>query len=159
MDFRSPTVGRVTLNEMTEQIKEYIEEAPKDMYRIVVGTDSQTNQSSTCFVTALIIHRVGKGARFYFRKIKTKPVLNLSHRIYTETDFSLKVMEQLKQHGILNELSKWPIEVHLDIGKQGRTRKLIQEVVGWVNAVGFIPRIKPDAFGASSVADKFTKSG
>ncbi|HEU5139281.1 MAG TPA: ribonuclease H-like YkuK family protein [Bacillales bacterium] len=158
MDFRSPTYGKVSAKVLTEHIRAYLNEDPKATYRIVIGTDSQTSRKTTMFVTAFIIHRVGKGARFFFQKTKHRPMSSLHQRIYKETELSLQVMEELKASGITELLSKWPIEIHLDIGKHGETRKLIQEVVGWITAVGYVARIKPDAYGASAVADKYTKS-
>lgn len=158
MDFISPTSGKISIESLTDHIEAYLEEEPKANYRFVIGTDSQTNRKWTQFVTALIIHRSGKGARFFCCKRKERAVHNLQHRIYKETELSLKVMETLKEYGIINLISEWPIEVHLDIGKNGETRQLIQEVVGWVTSVGYIARIKPDAYGASAVADKYTKS-
>lgn len=158
MEFISPSYGKVTVERLTEHIRSYLEEDPKATYRIVIGTDSQTNRKGTLFVTAFIIHRIGKGARFFYQKTKTRPMHNLHQRIYKETELSLNVMEQLKIRGITDLLSRWPIEIHLDIGKQGETRKLIQEVVGWITAVGYVARIKPEAYGASAVADKYTKS-
>ncbi|HET7578644.1 MAG TPA: ribonuclease H-like YkuK family protein [Bacillales bacterium] len=158
MNFKSPTYGKVSPEMLTKNIRAYLKEDPKATYRIVIGTDSQTNRKATLFVTAFIIHRVGKGARFFFQKTKQRPMHNLHQRIYKETELSLNVMEQFKRHGIMELLANWPIEVHLDIGKEGDTRKLIQEVVGWVTAVGYVARIKPDAYGASAVADKYTKS-
>lgn len=159
MYFTSPTYGKVSVEQLTQHIHAYLHEDPKATYRIVIGTDSQTSRKGTQFVTAFIMHRVGKGARFFFQKSKQRrPIHNLQHRIYKETELSLNLMEQLKASGITELLSEWPIEIHLDIGKEGDTRKLIQEVVGWVTAVGYVVRIKPDAYGASSVADKYTKS-
>ncbi|KMM38975.1 ribonuclease H-like YkuK family protein [Guptibacillus hwajinpoensis] len=158
MNFISPTAGKVTMDQVTQLIERYTEEDPKGKYRIVIGTDSQTSRKATQFVTAIIIHRVGKGARIFYRKVKHKPIHELRHRIYKETEMSLELMELLKEEGFSALLEKWPIEIHLDVGKQGETRKVIQEVVGWVTSVGYIARIKPDSYGASSVADRYTKS-
>ena len=49
------------------------------------------------------------------------------------------------------------VEIHLDVGNNGATKTLIKEVVGMVVGSGFNARIKPDSYGASSVADKYTK--
>lgn len=157
MYFVSPTLGRLSMQEMTENVKSYLQEDPKATYKVVIGTDSQTSQNSTLFVTAFIIHRVGKGARFYFHRKKHKPITDIRYRIYQETELSLEVMELLKSHGITDLLADWPVEIHLDVGQRGETRKLIQEVVGWVTAVGYVAIIKPYSYGASVVADKFTK--
>ena len=157
LEFISPTVGMLGEQELLDHIRNYVEEDPKAQYKVVIGTDSQTTSKNTLFVTAVIIHRVGKGARFFYCKRKVKPMRNLRHRIYKETELSLKVMDVLKAHGILEISTQWHVEIHLDVGQRGETRLLIQEVVGWVSAVGYKAIIKPYSYGASSVADRFTK--
>ena len=51
-----------------------------------------------------------------------------------------------------------PIEIHLDVGEDGETKALIKDLVGWVTQSGYEAKIKPNSFGASKVADRFTKS-
>lgn len=158
MDFISPTFGKVSSGALANQVKAYLLEEQNASYRIVIGTDSQTNKKSTLFVTAFIIHRIGKGARFYFQKTRLPSMKSLHRRIYKETELSLQVMDHLKTSGFSTILADWPVEIHLDVGRHGETRKLIKEIVGWVTAIGYVARIKPDAYGASAVADKYTKS-
>lgn len=156
MDFISPTWGKMSLSEVSENLQSYLQEDPQAEYKIIIGTDSQTTNKQTIFVSALVIHRIGKGARFYFCKEKREPIPDLRYRIYRETSLSLALIESLKQNGISQIIANWPIEVHLDIGQKGETKKLIQEIVGWVTSVGYEVKIKPNSFGASSVADRFT---
>lgn len=156
MNFISPSWGSMSLEEVTENIRSFLQEDTHARYKLVIGTDSHTGSRNTIFVTALIIHRVGRGARFFFRKIKARRMPDLRQRIYKETQLSLELVEKLKEKGITELVAEWPIEIHLDIGNQGDTRKLIQEIVGWVTSVGYTAKIKPNSFGASSVADRFT---
>lgn len=146
----------MTIEAVTANIQSFLEEDQHSHYKLVIGTDSHTNASHTFFVSAIIIHRMGKGARFFFRKIRSRRIPDLRYRIYKETEYSLELIELLKEQGITEMLADWPIEIHLDIGHNGETRKLIQEIVGWVTSVGYTAKIKPYAFGASSVADRFT---
>jgi len=146
----------MSLGTLLKKIESFIAEDPKAQYKIVIGSDSQTTQHATMYVTALIVQRVGKGSCFFYRKIKQKPMFNLRNRIYTETQLSLELVDTLKNEGISELLSEWPMEIHLDIGQKGETRQLIQEVVGWVTSIGYVAKIKPNSFGASSVADRFT---
>ena len=157
MHFVHPRKGKMTLEEMVADIQSFIAEDTEVRYKIVIGTDSQTTAEQTVFVTAIIIHRVGKGARFYTRKRRSQPIHNLRYRIYRETEQSLDLMNLLKECDLFNTLQDWPVEIHLDVGQQGESRNMIQEVVGWVTAVGYTAKIKPESFGASSVADRFTK--
>lgn len=66
MEFISPTKGRLTFEEVFREIVEYASLYPDDKYRLIIGTDSQL-RDSTCFVTALIVHREGKGADTFTR--------------------------------------------------------------------------------------------
>lgn len=156
MNFISPTWGTMTLETVTANIQSYLQEDKLAHYKLVIGTDSHTNAKHTFFVSAIIIHRIGKGARFFFRKTKSPRIPDLRYRIYKETELSLSLIELLKKQGITDLIAHWPIEIHIDIGQQGETRKLIQEIVGWVTSVGYTAKIKPYSFGASSVADRFT---
>lgn len=156
MQFISPTDGVITVRQMVQIIETYLREDPDAAYKIVIGTDSHTTSHSTTFVSALVIHRVGKGARFFFRKMRSKPLKELRLRIYRETELSLQLVDILNGKGLNDLLSAWPLEIHIDIGQQGATKSLITEIKGWVTSVGYVARIKPDAFGASAVADRFT---
>lgn len=157
MKFIHPRKGPMSLEQMVDDIRVYIEADKNAQYKIVLGTDSQTSQQETLFVTAVIVHRVGKGALFYYARNRTKPLPDLRYRIYRETELSLAYMEQLKEMGLVGLLVDLPVEIHLDVGRRGETRKLIQEVVGWVTSVGYTVKIKPEAYAASAVADRFTK--
>jgi predicted RNase H-related nuclease YkuK (DUF458 family) len=153
----SPTWGSLTLDEVAGNIQALLQEDPESKYKVVIGTDSHTTRDTTLFVTALIIHRIGKGARFFFHKTKSKkPITNLRHRIYRETELSLEFVELVKKQGIVTLLVDFPLEIHIDIGQKGETKQLIQEVTGWVTSVGYVAKIKPASFGASAVADRFT---
>jgi predicted RNase H-related nuclease YkuK (DUF458 family) len=156
MKFMSPTWGMLSIDQMVLHMKNFLEEQPTAQYKIVIGTDSHTTNQATTFVTAVVIHRVGKGARFFFRKQRIKPIFDLRHRIYRETELSLELVDVMNGRGMSDMISQWPLEIHIDIGQQGDTKTLITEIKGWVTAVGYVARIKPDSFGASAVADRFT---
>lgn len=48
------------------------------------------------------------------------------------------------------------LEIHTDIGQNRDTKDRIKEVVGMVRGNGFLIKIKPESFGASAVAGKYT---
>jgi hypothetical protein len=162
MTFNSPTKGPMDVEKMISDISNYVHEGPADFYRLVIGTDSQvkkTNGSSEIdFVTAIIVHRIGKGARYYWKKEKRNgkvPVLR--DKIYTETSISLNIAQELvPEIRKLITPAKYDLEIHIDVGPLGPTREMIREVVGMVNGNGFTAKTKPDSWGASSVADKHT---
>lgn len=155
MYFTSPTKGKITEVEMYNDISGYVGENPGDRYRLIVGTDSQQGQQ-TCFVTAVIIHREGKGARCYYRRTYQKNLVSLRHRIFEEATRSLEMAGKIIEYmSVLHP--DLTIEIHCDIGEKGKTRELIQQVVKMINTSGYLVRVKPFSYGASTVADRFTK--
>lgn len=156
MQFFSPTKGPMTLDAMFQDIVDYVEEDPKARYRLIIGTDSHT-RDDVSFVTAVIIHRVGKGARYYFTRRRQRLITSLRQKIYYETSLSLGLGSRLAERLAENGYSQLNVEIHCDVGPRGDTRELIREIVGMVAGSGFDARIKPNSYGASKVADKHTK--
>jgi predicted RNase H-related nuclease YkuK (DUF458 family) len=141
---------------MFRDIISFTKEAPEENYKLIVGTDSQLREE-ICYVTAVIILREGKGGRFYYTREREKKQLSLKQRIFMETARSLGVASRLTERLATAGLKDPNIEIHLDIGKQGRTKEIIREVVGMVVGSGFGARIKPESYGAFKVADRYTK--
>jgi len=156
MNFVSPTKGRLPLARVVEDIIEYMEEDPSAKYKLIIGSDSQSREN-VCFVTAIIVHKVGKGARYYYRRKYMSLVKSLRHKIFTETSLSLETVTKLKEELETTRYKDMDLEVHVDIGQKGDTKELIREVVGWVMGSGFKVKIKPNACGATKVADRYTK--
>lgn len=156
MEFISPSLGRLSFEEMFEDIIKFIDEVPDVRYKLIIGSDSQPREE-TCFVTAVIIHREGKGARYYYSKEKQCTARSLRQRIFFETSRSLSVASRLAEKLAENGHSDLDVEIHLDIGEHGPSKELIREVIGMVVGSGFDACIKPHAYGASTVADKYTK--
>ncbi|NLC51479.1 MAG: hypothetical protein GX764_04135 [Firmicutes bacterium] len=159
MDFYSPTKGKLSFNETYLDLIDYVNQEPHAQWKLIIGSDSQTHlNKEVTFVTAIIIHRVGKGGRYYFHKQKHRFMESLRQRIYYETYLSLEVASKLTAklagNGYDDELN---IEIHLDVGEKGETRGIIKEVVGMVIGSGYSARIKPESYGAMKVADKYTK--
>jgi uncharacterized protein len=157
VNFFHPRKGKCSLDQVIAEIQHYVQQDRDAVYKLIIGTDSQTREHGTLFVTALIMQRLGKGAIFFTTKHHHRPIKDLRYRIYCETEYSLKCVDRLKEKGFFSFSNHMPMEIHLDIGRCGETRKLIQEVVGWVTAVGYTAKIKPESFAASAVADRFTK--
>lgn len=156
MMFVSPSKGEMDLPGVVADILNYVSEDMNRTYQLIVGTDSHTDDRGACFVSAIIIHRQGKGARYFYHRHQ-ESIINMRQRIFYETSLSLELADQLtrclREHG----RDDMKVEIHLDVGTQGDTRDLVKEVIGMVVGSGFDARIKPDACGASKVADKYTR--
>lgn len=159
--FTSPTFGEMSLSGVVAAISKFIDENPQKFYRIVIGSDSQAkminSHSEIDFVTAIIVHREGSGARYFWRKEKQMRPSVLREKIYTETQMSLSTASEFVPL-LRKKISpkKYDFEIHIDVGPLGPTRDMIKEVVGMVQGSGFKAKTKPESWGASSVADKYT---
>lgn len=158
--FISPTLGKLTLTQLISHIQAYLLEDPDSHYRLVIGSDSHKRsyqgQHLTNFVTAVVVHRIGKGGRYFWQnglQIKTHSIRD---KIYQETGLSLELASKLvpKLNHRLQGQNNWELEIHIDVGQSGQTRSMIREVVGMVVGNGYTAKTKPESFAASSVADK-----
>lgn len=155
--FNSPTYGKVTLEEVRSHILSFLKEETEEQYRLIVGTDSQFHPPQTVdFITAIIIHRKGYGGIYFWkREVHTKQYV-LRQRMYEEASLSLAMAEQLLTLFENYRISRYNIEIHVDIGSSGDTREMIAEIVGMIRGSGYEVKTKPDSYGASKVADRYT---
>ncbi|MBI4279078.1 MAG: ribonuclease H-like YkuK family protein [Armatimonadetes bacterium] len=156
MEFVSPSSGKLSFDRMYRALVAYVKEEPYRPYHLIIGTDSLLGDETT-FVTAIIIHRVGQGGRYFYRKFRTRKIESLRQRILYEVSLSLETASLISAEMAKNGVSELPIEIHLDVGDHGDTKQIIREVVGMVTGSGYAAVTKPDAYGASKVADKHSK--
>ena len=156
--FVSPTKGPLTFAQMLAEVMAFTLEAPGEQYTLIVGSDSQAREHDISFVSAIVIHRVGKGARYFYQRHTERPMRSLRQKILHEASLSLSLAGRLTEGLAADGRAQLEVEIHLDVGQNGETRGLIREIVGMVTGSGFGARIKPESYGASKVADKYTKS-
>lgn len=155
--FISPSKGEMNLKEVVLDMLAYVSEDTNFAYKIIVGSDSHPCPEGTCLVSAIIIHRQGKGAKYYYKKHIRSRINSISQRIFLETSLSLELADSLSIGLKENNLGEMKVEIHLDVGTHGDTREIVKDVIGMVVGSGFDARIKPDACGASKVADRYTR--
>ncbi len=157
--FNSPTKGKVPLDLIVKDISAFIQKDPKRKYQLVVGTDS-LGKPKTIFVTAIIVYKSGKGGHYFWKRINTHKIYHTIYdRIYEEINFSLQtaqdLLKEIKKAIKTTDLPNYNLQIHIDIGQNGKTRNMIKEVVAIVNSNGFEVKIKPESYGASNVADRY----
>lgn len=155
-DFISPTHGRFSFDDMFNRIVEYISSDNDSQYNLIIGTDSFLN-ADTCFVSAVIAHRVGHGGIYFYRKSHRRKIENLRQRMFYEATMSIELASLVSARLDDNGYKKLPVEIHLDIGPNGDTKDIIKEVVGMVTGSGYAAITKPSSYGASKVADRHSK--
>ena len=124
-------------------------------YKVTIGTDSELLAGKSAdFVTAIVVHKVGNGGRYFWRRFELGKFHTLRDRIIKEVLISLDIAEK-----VLSELKKFPLpefdfEIHADIGEKGPTKAVIPEVVAMIRASNFAVKTKPESYAASNVADR-----
>ncbi len=155
--FQSPTYGSLELPQIRERILAFLASEPEREYQIVVGTDSQPhNGTGVDFVTAIVIRRVGSGGIYFWKRIVNKKHYVLRQRMYEEATMSLAMAETVLALLHKDGITKYDVEIHVDIGKFGDTREMITEIVGMIRGSGYNVKTKPESYAASKVADRYT---
>jgi predicted RNase H-related nuclease YkuK (DUF458 family) len=155
--FHSPTYGPVTLDVMHNRITSFISVDHEEQYSLIVGTDSQPrNGSGVDFVTAVIVHRKGKGGIYFWKRVIRQKKYVLRQRMYEEAMLSLDTAETILKLFEKDGITKYNMEIHVDIGPSGQTKEMIAEIVGMIRGSGYMVKTKPESYGASKVADRYT---
>lgn len=158
----------MNFDEVYNNILSFIKKDPMGVYTLAIGTDSQAKSDYTTFVSAIMIYRLGKGAWGCMSKFSyPRNITNLKEKISIETTLTQQIAFMFKP-SMLDELiniilpnidkgAEFHHEVHIDIGRNGKTKRLINEMTSYFSYMGFEAKIKPYSFAASSYADRFTK--
>jgi len=162
--FYNPTRGNLSAERVMKEMVGYMAEKPEKFYDIVVGCDSSSEEEPH-FPVAVVILRVGEGGRFFLKKIKysgsKKRFSNWKIRVLEEVLLSCQLALFLRENfekkiKNLAEIPNYQFRyIHADIGENGQTRDMIREVTGLIRGNGFEPKIKPEAYVASTVADRY----
>lgn len=158
-EFISPTSGALSADEMFDKVVEYIGEgSPEygDKYNLIIGTDSFVARE-TLLVSAVVVHRVGHGGRYFYRKLRRRKMQSMRQRIIYEATMSIELASYVRGKLSENGFKDLPVEIHLDVGTGGETRDIIKEVVGMVTGCGYEAVTKPDSYGATKVADRHSR--
>jgi len=162
--FFNPTKGNLKINRVIEEVVNYIFEKPEKFYDIIVGCDSSSEEEPH-FPVALVILRVGEGGRFFLKRIayKGRRFFNWKQRVLEEVFLSCQLALYLKENfeNGIKDLKKENLRyqfryIHADVGENGQTKDMIREVTGLIKGNGFEPKIKPESFVASTVADRYS---
>jgi len=182
--FKNPTKGIMIFRKVIEELVNYRNEDSESNYQIVIGTDSEMREKGIDFVSVIAIHRIGKGGRYFWLRSFDKHKLELRTRIYKEATLSLALAQALLEQELENNhislvagksimeaikklkgdsetgfnkdiILSSDLEIHVDIGNNGPTREMIKEITGMIRGSGFDVKIKPEAFAAANVADKY----
>lgn len=143
-----------------QEIKAFVEQCGPGT-KIYIGCDSerilQKKRWHADYVLAAVVHINGnRGCRIFgsmtreidYDQKRDKPQMRLMNEVYKVADLYLNLAPLLEDHDI---------EVHLDINpdvKHGSSC-VVHQAIGYIRGVcNVIPMVKPQAFAASTAADR-----
>lgn len=144
-----------------EEVRQYIESVSPSS-KIYIGCDSERFRKDGKWVAdytlAIVIHIDGKHGGKVFGEVqrepdyqyekKNKPRMRLMTEVYKISELYLKLKDILEDRDV---------EVHLDLNPEESCGSscVINEAIGYIRGVcNVTPIVKPDAWAASSVADR-----
>lgn len=153
--FISPSLGKLEFSAMVRHVADFVNEDVGRKYAVIVGTDSEQHNGSAEFVSVVAVHRIGCYGRYFWQRNNGVKTHTMRDRIYYETILSLDLAQNLIAE-LKNRIDPalFGLEIHCDVGENGPTKEMIREIVGMVKGNGFEPKIKPDSWGATKVADR-----
>jgi predicted RNase H-related nuclease YkuK (DUF458 family) len=168
--FQNLQENGLPFEQVFERIVTFMSLNPKGNYRLMVGTDSQVHKSHTVFITGIVIQNEGNGVWACIRKVVVpRKMTQLHERISLELSLTEEIVAMFTEERknlliaivlpYLYEGATFSMEGHIDIGsgKRNKTREFVKEMVTRMESMGVEPKIKPNAFVASSYANRYTK--
>lgn len=156
--FHSQNGNSLSLDEVMEEILRFVQKHPERFYKVVIGSDSAAS-NHVSLITAITVWRVGNGAIHFWTRSELKTYHSFRDRIWDEAIKSITLAQEVRGR-LGQELGDeffWDgNEIHVDAGRNGITRELVDGVMGMIRGYDFEPVVKPYSFGASSVADRHT---
>lgn len=128
---------------------------------IYVGGDSKVfrkgREEFVAYVCCVILHLDSKRGGKLFKQVTIE-------RYYGST--RQRLMQEVYLAGALASeiadiVGERPFEIHLDINSDDRyvSNQCVKEANGFIlGTLGIVPKIKPEAFAASAVSDRYAKS-
>jgi uncharacterized protein len=160
-NFFSPTKGSLPLREVLNEMAAYMLDKPHRTYEVIVGCDSTASQDPT-FPVVIVVLRKQEGGRFFLRRVhyESRPFPSRRQRIMEEVMLSCQLALWLRENfapvAAIHKVAYEFKYIHADIGEKGITRDMVKEVTGLILGNGFLPKIKPESFAASTVADRYS---
>jgi hypothetical protein len=129
-----------------------------EKYHLIFATDSLFRKNNTVFSSAIILHRIGKGAIYFYNKYVVKNNMSVKARIFQETTESILIAQEfldiLGNSPIMERIDGFLVDI--DAGENGLSREAMTECLSYVHSCGFKGRVKPEST-ARMCADKHTR--
>jgi uncharacterized protein len=153
-EFLTTKGEKLSKDKLISEIVDFIKSNDSFTYRILVGTDSEYFLNSKAdFVSVIVVHRIGEGARYFWRREIISKKFSLGERLWQEAILSINISQELLK--VLTNLNlNLEFEIHLDLGINGKSSSSLKEIINLVRGYGFEIKIKPQSYAASKIADR-----
>ncbi len=168
--FQNLQEDTMSFDQVLERIMKFMSLSPCGNFRLMVGTDSQVHKTKTVFITGIVIQNEGKGVWACIKRVTIPRKMNQLHeRISYElslTEEIVALFDKERKEMLINIVlpflyqgATFAMEGHIDIGagNRNKTSAFVKEMVARIESMGVEPKIKPDAFVASSYANRYTR--
>lgn len=143
-------VFRTSGGQVVENLREFIErwKLKHEKGKIYIGSDSQARGDRVKYSTVVCLWDVGHGVWEVYQKEETTRPKDRYTRLWNELTRSVELAEELKDLG--------DIHVHMDYNSNPDfpSYQLYDAGIGYVTAMGYVAAGKPDAWAATSGANR-----
>ncbi|MCM3748454.1 ribonuclease H-like YkuK family protein [Paenibacillus pasadenensis] len=173
LKFHNVKEQHMSVDEVAERLLRFVAEDPRASYHFAIGTDCQVHPNHTKFITGLVLHRIGRGAWACYRPYVLGRELDSIHeKLAFETTLSQEMAAYLEELSVVRRMEELLLPhvyqgaelctfIDIDAGTEpcvSPTALYVQEMVARIQTIGsYVARVKPEAYVASSYANRFTK--
>lgn len=152
--------GKLIDGELSDYLEKLFDEeiAKGHELTVCIGTDSQKAGRAFKFATAIVIitktkSGLGKGAIVIGKTYLERQKMSLKERMIKEVYGSIEVAYDICP---LLDLYEVDLEVHADINAnpEHASNAALKEAIGYIQGMGYGFKVKPDAWAASTGADR-----
>lgn len=151
-DFKTADGKKITKHQLIKEIVKFLNDDEYE-YKVLVGTDSECFNDKVDFVSVIVIHRVGYGARYFWQRKIYNRSFSLHERLWQEALLSLNIGQEILKF-LIKEKAKFHFELHLDLSTTGKSSSSLKEIINLIRSYGFEVRIKPESYAATKIADR-----
>lgn len=149
--FRSLTDGS-KIEELVSYVKQKL--SVRSDVKFYIGCDSQNRGKTTHYGIVMVFHYGNNGGHVIYATRHMPRVKDNAEKLLKEAQFSIELAQYLEEHGV-----RKPNFIDLDFNPDPKfkSNNILRAAMGWVEAMGYVARCKPDAVSASYAADKACK--